>query len=297
MKRIEINNNFQFFYAFLLFSLTKAQINYKINKTNGGNGMQFIWETLPLGSWIISLLAIIGIFGFMFFMFFKIVKRRAGYIFVGISFVLVLITFLFSLLHAFILSTSITVVGVTISLFSNLGDLRSFLANPFKKSQIKSSKFEVEKIYNREILYKTIETAVISLSKSRTGAIITFEKNTSLADVIKNGVAVKAPVSAELLMTIFYPGTRLHDGAVVIHGNEIVAASVFYTPTTKPFAGKYGSRHRAALGISEISDSVTVVVSEETGRISFAVDGQLDAVDQESFLRVFENYMDGVKEE
>ena len=259
--------------------------------------MQFIWETLPLGSWIISLLAIIGIFGFMFFMFFKIVKRRAGYIFVGISFVLVLITFLFSLLHAFILSTSITVVGVTISLFSNLGDLRSFLANPFKKSQIKSSKFEVEKIYNREILYKTIETAVISLSKSRTGAIITFEKNTSLADVIKNGVAVKAPVSAELLMTIFYPGTRLHDGAVVIHGNEIVAASVFYTPTTKPFAGKYGSRHRAALGISEISDSVTVVVSEETGRISFAVDGQLDAVDQESFLRVFENYMDGVKEE
>ena len=98
-------------------------------------------------------------------------------------------------------------------------------------------------------------------------------------------------------MTIFYPGTRLHDGAVVIHGNEIVAASVFYTPTTKPFAGKYGSRHRAALGISEISDSVTVVVSEETGRISFAVDGQLDAVDQESFLRVFENYMDGVSEE
>ena len=155
----------------------------------------------------------------------------------------------------------------------------------------------MEKIYNREILYKTVETAVISLSKSRTGAIITFEKNNSLADVIKNGVAIKAPVSAELLMTIFYPGTRLHDGAVVIHGNEIVAASVFYTPTTKPFAGKYGSRHRAALGISEISDSVTVVVSEETGRISFAVNGQLDAVDQESFLRVFENYMDGVAEE
>ncbi len=259
--------------------------------------MEFVWNVMPLGSWIISLVFICGLFGFSFFMYFKIVKRKAGYIFISITFVLTILSFLFNLIYSFVLTTCLTMVGVTISLFANLGDLRAFLANPFKKSQIKSSKFEVEKIYNRELLYKTIETAVINLSKNRIGAIMTFEKNTSLADVIKNGVAVKAPVTAELLMTIFYPGTRLHDGAVVIHGNEIVAASVFYTPTTKPFAGKYGSRHRAALGISEISDSVTVVVSEETGRISFAVDGQLDAVDQENFLRVFENYMDGVSEQ
>ena len=259
--------------------------------------MNFIWNSAPLASWIISLVFIIGMFAFCYFMYFKIVKRRAGYIFVSVAFVLTIASFLFNLMYSFVLTTCLTMVGVTISLFANLGDLRQFLANPFKKSQVKSSKFEVEKIYNRELLYKTIETAVINLSKSRIGAIITFEKNTSLADVIKNGVAVKAPVTAELLLTIFYPGTRLHDGAVVIHGNEIVAASVFYTPTTKPFAGKYGSRHRAALGISEISDSVTVVVSEETGRISFAVDGQLDAVDQDNFLRVFENYMDGVSEQ
>ena len=141
-------------------------------------------------------------------------------------------------------------------------------------------------------MYKQVEAAVVALSKTRTGAIITFEKNTSLVDLIKNGVSVRAPVSAELLETIFYPGTRLHDGAVVIHGNEIVAASVFYTPTTKAFAGKYGSRHRAAIGISEISDAVTVIVSEETGRISFAVNGTLEAVDQANFLRVFENLMD-----
>ena len=141
-------------------------------------------------------------------------------------------------------------------------------------------------------MYQQIESAVISLSKTKTGAIITFERNTSLADMLKNGVTIKAPVSAELLQTIFYPGTRLHDGAVVIHGNEIVAASVFFTPTTQAFAGKYGSRHRAAIGISEISDSVTVVVSEETGRISFAVNGTLESVDQTNFLRVFENLMD-----
>ena len=257
--------------------------------------MTFAWES-GIAQFIITLVLLIGMYGFLFLMYSKIVKRLAGYLFVSISFVALLITYLFCLYYVFIACVGLTVVGVTITLFTNLGDLRQFLANPFKGSRVKSGKMEVEKIYNRELLYKTIEKAVINLSKTRTGAIMTFEKNTSLQDVIKNGVAVRAPVSAELLVTIFYPGTRLHDGAVVIHGNEIVAASVFYTPTTKPFAGKYGSRHRAALGISEISDSVTVVVSEETGRISFAVNGQLDPVDQESFLRVFENYMDGVTE-
>ena len=258
--------------------------------------MIFAWEAMTTIQFVISLILIVGAFGFLFLMYSKIVKRTAGYIFVSVSLVLSLVTFILNLMYIFVAIVGLISVGVTISLFTNLGDLRQFLANPFKGSRVKSGKMEVEKIYNRELLYKTIEKAVVNLSKTRTGAIITFEKNTSLQDVIKNGVAVRAPVSAELLVTIFYPGTRLHDGAVVIHGNEIVAASVFYTPTTKPFAGKYGSRHRAALGISEISDSVTIVVSEETGRISFAVNGQLDPVDQESFLRVFENYMDGVAE-
>ena len=258
--------------------------------------MYFLWDH-ALAEWILTLVSFLAIYGFLIFMYASIVKRKTGYLFVFITFAANLAFLLLGLTSVFVMSAILTGVGVTITLFTNLGDLRSFLANPFKGSRVKSGKVEVEKIYNRELLYKTIEKTVISLSKSRTGAIITFERNTSLQDVIKNGVPVKAPVTTELLQTIFYPGTRLHDGAVVIHGNEIVAASVFYTPTTKPFAGKYGSRHRAALGISEISDSVTIVVSEETGRISFAVNGQLDAVDQESFLRVFENYMDGVSEE
>ena len=93
------------------------------------------------------------------------------------------------------------------------------------------------------------------------------------------------------MITIYYPGTRLHDGAVIIHGDKIKSASVFFTPSTKALTGKYGSRHRAAIGISEVSDSVTVVVSEETGRISIAVNGQIDSVSEANFLRVFENYM------
>ena len=257
----------------------------------------FIWETLPLVNWLISLLFILAVYGLLVFAFTKVVKRTSGYVLLGISGGLALFSFLFSLYYAFVVVVGITSVGVTVTLFANLGDLRTFIANPFKISHIKSSKVVVEKIYNREELYNSIEAAVINLSKTRTGAIITFEKNTSLDDVLKKGVIVNAPVTSELLQTIFYPGTRLHDGAVVIRENMILAASVFYTPTTKPFAGKYGSRHRAAIGISEISDSVTVIVSEETGRISFAVNGQLDTVTQETFRRVFENYMDGVRGE
>lgn len=259
--------------------------------------MHFIWDVTALANWIIGLVLLIAVYGFLFFMYAKIVKRTAGYVLISVSASYMLITFLFALNYAFVIGAVLTGVGVTISLFTNLGDLRQFLANPFKSSHVKSSKLMVEKLYNREEFYKIIETAVINLSKTRTGAIITFERNTSLADVIKNGVLVNAPVTSELLTTIFYPGTRLHDGAVVIRDNMIVAASVFYTPTTKPFAGKYGSRHRAAIGISEISDAITVVVSEETGRISFAVSGQLETATQDTFARVFENYMDGVKEE
>ena len=258
---------------------------------------EFLWNKLDPAKLAITLVLFVAIYVLVYFMFSKIVKRRAAYIIVTSTLVFNLIALLLALDYVLMISLIFTSISLTIALFANIGDLRQFLANPFKGSKVKSGKVEVEKVYNRELLYKTIQQTVVNLSKSRTGAIITFERNSSLQDVIKNGVPVHAPVSAELLTTIFYPGTRLHDGAVVIKGNEIVAASVFYTPTTKPFAGKYGSRHRAALGISEISDAITIVVSEETGRISFAVSGQLDAVDQESFLRVFENYMDGVSEE
>ncbi|MCR4879571.1 MAG: diadenylate cyclase [Bacilli bacterium] len=255
--------------------------------------MEFIFNNgTPIGNIILTLCLLAVIFAALFYCVYKVIKRRVPYIIFGCCAFLILFGYLFCLPVITYIAIAVLAVGLILSLFINLGDLRKFLANPFQVKQAKNTAFKVEKIFDKEAMYKQIETAVISLSKTRTGAIITFEKNTSLTDLMKNGVTIKAPVSAELLQTIFYPGTRLHDGAVVIHGNEIVAASVFYTPTTKAFAGKYGSRHRAALGISEISDSITVVVSEETGRISFAVNGSLETVDQANFLRVFENLMD-----
>ncbi|NLB49125.1 MAG: hypothetical protein GX813_04755 [Erysipelotrichia bacterium] len=252
--------------------------------------MRFAWEN-NMSNFIASIIIIVLVYLFLLFVLIKISKRRVSFVFLALSFILYTTAYILTLdvvcqLIAFVSSASLAA-----TFFANLGDLRKLISNPFYRLIAKPVNYGIEKIYDTQLLYKNIETTVISLSNSRIGALITFEKNTSLKEIIKNGVPIKAPVTPEILLTIFYPGTRLHDGAVVIHGNEILAASVFYTPTTKPFAGKYGSRHRAAIGISEISDAVTVVVSEETGRISIAVNGELETIKQTSFLRAFENYM------
>ena len=138
-------------------------------------------------------------------------------------------------------------------------------------------------------LYDELVEAVLNLSETNTGAIITIEKNDNLDFYINKSVLVECPVRKEILSTIFYNGTRLHDGAVVIRGNQIIAASVYYTPTSRGLTGAYGARHRAALGISEVTDALTIVVSEETGRISFAERGELIAVSRERFPQELAN--------
>lgn len=249
-------------------------------------------DSYALVNFILNLILILVIYGALVFLFVSIIKRKSAYIFLGISGGLILLTFLLGLEPAFILVAMLSVVGIFITIFSNFGNFKSFLSSPFRRPHSRNgTRGEIGKVFDRQKLYDVIAGAVASLSKSKIGALITFEKQNSLTDVCKNGVAVNCPVSAEMLLTIFYPGTRLHDGAVVIRGTTILSASVFFAPSTKAFAGKYGSRHRAAIGLSEIVDAVTVVVSEETGRISIAVNGQLETVSTDNFRRVFENYM------
>ena len=252
---------------------------------------KFGWEGQPLGNFLVGLFFIIVIYSLLLVCISKVVRRKSGLIIASIAFAITLATYLLNSMVSVIIVNVIFSAIIAVYGFANLGDLRFFIANPFRKTTAKTANFGIERIFDRQTLYKQLETAVLQLSSTRTGAIITFEKNTSLKDIMKNGVPVHAPLSAELLLTIFYPGTRLHDGAVVVHGNEIVAASVFFTPSTAPFAGKYGSRHRAAIGVSEVSDAVTIVVSEETGRISIAANGELQMVDQSKFLMTFETYM------
>jgi diadenylate cyclase len=118
--------------------------------------------------------------------------------------------------------------------------------------------------------------AATTLSADRTGALIIFERTVRLDNFVDTGVQLDARVSYDLLVTIFNPRTPLHDGAVIIRGDRIAAASCFLPLTLNPQLSKeLGTRHRAAIGITEDSDAVAVVVSEETGIISFASAGQI----------------------
>ena len=123
--------------------------------------------------------------------------------------------------------------------------------------------------------------ASVELSKTQTGALISLEQGHSLTDYIKTGTIMNSIVTSELLCSIFVPGTPLHDGAVIIQGDKIACASAYFPPTTFDFPSSYGARHRAAIGISEITDSISIVVSEETGKISIAEGGRLTVVDEE----------------
>jgi len=174
--------------------------------------------------------------------------------------------------------------------FSHMGGIRTYFSKYTNEKEPKKNN-KPNKIIDREALYNEIYETVKTCSFQKIGALITFERHDDLKSLMKNGTAINAPVSHELLMTIFYPGTRLHDGAVIIKNNMIVAASVYYTPTTKALSGKFGSRHRAAIGISEMSDAVTVVVSEETGRISITEGGEIMPVSLDRFIDALSDYM------
>ena len=120
-------------------------------------------------------------------------------------------------------------------------------------------------------------SASARLSKNRIGALVTIERGVGLEEYIENGVRIGAPVTAELLETIFYPGTALHDGAVILQGDTVAAAGCLLPLTDALALSKsLGTRHRAALGITQETDALALIVSEETGRISLAVDGKLE---------------------
>lgn len=170
------------------------------------------------------------------------------------------------------------------------------LTNNEKSSELRYHK----KVSKKETLLTTNETdelisnihkAITILSSTQTGALITIERLDDLSVLMdKSGTKINAPVTPELLCTIFYKGTPLHDGATIIRGNMVESSAVFYQPTQRPLNGKYGSRHRAAIGISEICDALTIVVSEETGTVSLTYKGELIAVPIAQFKEKFKDY-------
>ena len=123
---------------------------------------------------------------------------------------------------------------------------------------------------------ENISRASWNMSQTKTGALIVIERNTRLGEYMHSGTIINALVSSELLGNIFVPNTPLHDGAVIIRGNQIITAGCVLPLTANTnLTSELGTRHRAALGLSEASDAVVVVVSEETGKISLAINGSL----------------------
>ncbi len=129
---------------------------------------------------------------------------------------------------------------------------------------------------DRTALINEVVKAVQSMSSSRTGALIVLERNTGLEEFVDTGVRVEARVSAELLVNIFIPRSPLHDGAAIIRGDRLQAAAcVLPLSDSMELSRELGTRHRAAVGLSEQTDALAVVVSEETGTVSLALEGNL----------------------
>ena len=154
------------------------------------------------------------------------------------------------------------------------------------KKQSKKDDFEM----GSDITKLEIYDAVQHLSTQKTGALITIEKHNTLDQYSERAVLLHSKVSKELLVNIFTPLTPLHDGAVIIRGDEIVCAGAYYVLSeNEKVESTMGSRHRAGLGISEVTDSLTVVVSEETGNISIAIEGILVRLNEKEKLMEYLN--------
>lgn len=132
-------------------------------------------------------------------------------------------------------------------------------------------------ISERERIVYEIGTALEYLKKHRIGALIVIERDNSLGEYIERSKKLYAEISNELLVAIFFPDNPLHDGGVIIQGDKITSAgAIFPTTVEMKFSKRLGTRHRAAIGISEETDAIAIIVSEETGRISIAINGDLN---------------------
>lgn len=137
-----------------------------------------------------------------------------------------------------------------------------------------------------ELLVRDVQQSIQSLSRRRVGMLLVFEQKTALGDIVQTGTVLDAQLSGALLENIFEPNTPLHDGAVIVREGRIVAAGCFLPLSNDMSVDReLGTRHRAALGISTVSDSITIIVSEETGAITMAKDGMLRRHLDEKALR------------
>ena len=156
----------------------------------------------------------------------------------------------------------------------------------------RGSVFTYNKTGNQEEkMVEALDQAIQYMSKRRIGALITFQQNTGLEDYIETGISLDADVTGALLINIFIPNTPLHDGAVIIKDNKIAVAAAYLPLSESNLIPKeLGTRHRAAVGISEVTDALTIVVSEETGGVTVTKNNELIRdLTQQDYLKLLRN--------
>lgn len=225
----------------------------------------------------IALIFDIIVFCFIFFLFFRIVKKKIKLsILIGVYFFLIAgiaVSYAFSMTLTFFLFTIIAfwAFGALVIVYSQ--ELKHFFEghNNSKMNNVIDSKEE------KENMIKVLVAAAKQLSDRSVGALITIEREDNLNSIIENAIQINSVITKELITTIFTPGTACHDGAMIIRKDRIVCAAAYLPTTEKYDIPKYlGTRHRAAIGVSEKYDAITIVVSEETGKISLTSEGVIN---------------------
>ena len=247
-----------------------------------------LWQEYPIK--LVSLILDIAIVIFLAYELLRIVKdSRAWQLVKGIVF-LIIATTLSKLLNLYILNYLLSTImdwGVILVIIIFQPEIRRAL-----EQLGGTNRFTRFFGFDKDIITKTKEDiykvviAVYELAKHKTGALIVMERDIEIKDVIATGIPMDADVSPQLLVNIFVPNTPLHDGAVVISNNKIVAAACMLPlASDQDIAKELGTRHRAGIGISKESDSIAIIVSEETGKVSVAKDGTLIADVREDVLK------------
>ncbi len=224
---------------------------------------------------IVSLLLDIFLVGYLFYIVLKLLRgTRAMPLVKGIVFLLIAtaVSNFLSLHAVHYILTSIGTYGVIMIIVIFQPELRRALEQMGSADIRKWFYFEQVD----ESFVDRVVTAVYKMAKSKTGALIVFERDMTLDVIMASGVAIDAKVSSELVENVFVPDTPLHDGAMIIRNGRVAAASCILPITNREDLDReYGTRHRAAIGLSEQYDAIVVVVSEETGKVSLIINGKI----------------------
>ena len=222
-------------------------------------------------------------------------KRRALPILIGVGVYLFFmqICYLLCFTATFKLLQMLSIPGSVVLFIIFQSDIRSAL------EKVGGSVISIGKVLKNKVIPKSgsleaesVEKAVMRLSATKTGALIVLEKNTGIEDIGQEGIKLDAVISPELICNLFFSPAPLHDGAIIIRKKRISAAGCFLPNYSDPaLNSSFGSRHRAAIGMSRNSDAGVIVVSEEDGRISYAYGGELTrGIDEQKLIEILEDY-------